>query len=281
MTELIVKPMLADKIDKSRLPKIADDPNTAWEQKVDGDRQLIHVNNGRVFVANREGKAKANGSLPGPVMAYFGAMKGGPYIFDGEIVGRVFWLFDLPVASTYVTCSDPFRYRRDVLAEWYALWGESPHVRLLPSIRDTLGKLELARDLYANGAEGVIIRDLDAPYVSGKRTKNILKAKYVEDVDCFVTELQRGTNEAGKPKSNIVVAVYDANGAEREIGEVTANAGDGERIQIGDVVKVKYLYMTADHRLYQPTYPKLRTDKPKHECTMDQGIRYGNKEVMA
>lgn len=279
MTELIVKPMLAESVDKANLPKLAEDNRVAFEQKVDGTRQLVHVDNGKVFVANRQGKAKANGAMPGPVMAFFSVMRGGPYIFDGELVGRTFWLFDWPVASSYVTCSDPYSYRRDVLNLWYAEWGANEHVRLLPSLREPLGKLELARDLFANGAEGVMVKDLGGPYVSGKRTRYIRKAKFTWDADCVVVDRGRGLSDDGTPKDNIVVAVYD-NGTLREIGEVTALAGDGAKVKVGDVVCVKYLYVTAEHRLYQPTYPKIRTDKSAEECTMDQ-LRYGNKEVMA
>lgn len=300
MTELIVKPMLAESVDKAKLPQLAEDPRFGFQQKVDGHRQMIHVNNGQVFVANRQGKAKANGALPGPVMAFFAAMKGGPYIFDGELVGRTFWLFDLPVASSYVTCEDPYRYRAQVLVRWYHAWGPNEHVRLLRAEWDTLGKLELARDLFANGAEGVMVKDLEGPYVSGKRTKHTRKAKFTWDADCVVVDRARGLNEKGEPKDNFVVAVHpddyvhtapcttyctDDGDVVRcdglaEIGEVTALAGDGARITIGDVVCVKYLYVTAEHRLYQPTYPKIRTDKSADECTMDQ-LRYGNKEVIA
>jgi ATP-dependent DNA ligase len=49
---------------------------------------------------------------------------------------------------------------------------------------------------------------------------------------------------------------------------------------VGSVVTVRYLYATADDRLYQAKYPVLRTDKEPKECTMDQLV-YTNKAVHA
>jgi ATP-dependent DNA ligase len=291
MTTDIIKPMLAQSIDQKRLPKFAEDDRYAFEQKVDGHRQMIHVDHGKVFVANRQGKAKANGELPAVVMDFFRTMKGGPYVFDGELVHRTFWLFDMPLALNIVSPDDEYRFRRGVLDAWYEGWRPNPDVRLLPSRQDTVGKLELARDLLKGGAEGVMVKDLSGPYQPGKRSKFIVKAKFTQDVDCVVVDKQRGKSPDGTPKDNIVVAVHPTGFVHtsacnercaglKEIGEVTALAGDKDKIQIGDVVVVKYLYCTDDDRLYQPTLPRIRDDKSPEECLMDQ-LRYCRKTVLA
>lgn len=70
-------------------------------------------------------------------------------------------------------------------------------------------------------------------------------------------------------KQNLRLAVY-RDGKKVDVGDCTARAGDGLAIKKGDVVEVRYLYVGANGRLYQPTFPKIRDDKAPHECTWDQ-----------
>jgi len=128
----------------------------------------------------------------------------------------------------------------------------------------------LALDMRRDNYEGLIFRQLDAPYREG-RSKDLIKIKFRHTVDCVVTDLRRDK------KANMALGLFDDSQLV-EVAECTALAGDKNRIRIGDVVEVTYLYASADNRLVQPTKPVIRTDKFARECTLDQLV-YPNKSV--
>lgn len=269
----LMTPMLAEAVDVRSLVDYADTPEWAFEQKVDGQRVLIHVDNKSVTPISRDGRYKRT-FWTTQMTAEFTKLTG-QWVFDGEIIAGTLWLFDMPCGDG-VTTATPYGQRRAALAKVFKAW-KPFGIKVLPSYTDLEDKVALARTLMVNGGEGVMVKRLDASYLIGKRSSKNLKAKFVNDVDCIATGLRRNG------KSNIVVSAYD-NDRLVEIGEVTALAGDGARIQVGDVLVVRYLYATTtkegNPRLYQPTLPKIRTDKDAEDCTVDQLV-YSNKEIIS
>jgi hypothetical protein len=124
----------------------------------------------------------------------------------------------------------------------------------------------LVRAVLQVGGEGIIVRDQEAPYESGRRTSALRKAKFIKTMDVVVTA--RGRDG----KDNLSIGVYDGDRLV-DLGTVTAMAGDGPTLQVGQVCEVRYLYahLSPDGpRLIQVTMPRLRTDKLPAECTLDQ-----------
>lgn len=266
----LLAPMLAEKLDGD-LTQYTED-TFAWEQKVDGQRVLVHVDGNSITPVSRDGGYKR--THWSEAMASEFRKLTGQWIFDGEIIQGTLYLFDLPCGNG-VTPATPYAERRAELARVYKKW-KPFGVKLLPTYTDLESKVALYRTLITNGGEGIMVKHMDAPYLIGKRSTKNRKAKFVNDVDCLVTDLRRGG------KSNIVVSAYDSDKL-IEIGEVSALTGDKDRIKVGDVVVVQYLYATTNKegnpRLYQPTYPKIRTDKAAEECSVEQLV-YSNKEVV-
>lgn len=281
-------PMLAEPGDVARLADYIADPAWTFEQKVDGHRKLVVVEDGKVTVLGRDGQVT---TLPANVVEHFRRLAPqmpGTWAFDGEIVPGptgTFWLFDLPCAATRITPATGWAERRAVLGEFYGRLEWPSSIRLLPWARTPVAKAELAEKVRANRGEGVIAKKVNAGYV-GVRTFDVIKLKYRQDVDCVVTRVRVDS------KANMEVGVYRA-GKLVTIGEVTALAGDGPRVlrMFDDittrgahdserlVVCVRYQHCTADDRLFQPTLPRLRTDKAAIECTADQLV-YVNKTVI-
>ncbi len=268
----MLKPQLAEPIQLADIVRYCEDPQWFNQLKVDGHRRLIEVNDRRVTPFNRRGEKT---DLPRPITRRLSL--DGDWIFDGELVGDELWLFDLPRAGHLVCPSDPFRKRLDLLESLFEQWGEDPSVRLLPCYRTHADKVDFVRRALLANVEGIIFRRADGMYHSGRRTLDLLKAKFWRDVDCVVT----GLGIDGK--ANMSLGVYDGVHPEPiDIGEVTALAADGARCKIGDVVTVRYLYFGVNQdkpRLYQPNLPKIRTDKSPRECTIDQLV-HANKEVV-
>lgn len=273
---MILRPILAESLsDLRRLPEYAANDQWLFEQKIDGHRLMVHVDDGKANPVNRAGEPKST-MVTRAILAEFERLTTGCWAFDGEIVGSTFWIFDMPLACDMVEPSTPYITRRQVLDCFFPGWAPNPAIiRLLPYASEHKAKLELAARLLREGCEGLILKDRDFTYVSGKRSRSLLKAKFVHDIDCEVVELRRGG------KDNIVVACYDDTGRQIELGEVTALAGDGATIKVGDVVCVKYAYAVDPRRprLVQPTLPRIRDDKKGEECLLSQ-IHFTNKGVM-
>ncbi len=194
----------------------------------------------------------------------------GDFVLDGELIGNTYWIFDLPLAGTMINPSSPYSERRNTLDELFRLW-QPEHCSLLPIARTQIDKLQLSLDVIAAGGEGLICNEIDAPYLSGKRSKHMLKHKLVKQADCVVIDKGR------EGKDNLTLALWDDK-VLREIVDVSALTGDGPRCSIGDVVTINYLGWNG-HRLTQAVRPCLRHDKAPAECTIDQ-VQLSGQEII-
>lgn len=256
MTEL--RPMLATSIPMDSVGHYVQDENMVAQQKVDGDRVMVVVQDGQVRTLNREGRLRAN-RTPRKVLRQFEKLPGS-WVFDGELLDEL-WLFDLPRANDVVTAGHGYRFRLDVLERFFATWQPDPVVRLLPTARTAWAKASLVDRVLGVGAEGVVFRGLDSPYIPGKRSRQMLKAKAVKTIDCVVTGV------AVEGRNNCHVSVFEGG----HLVEVGSCAMLGKpAVVVGDVVEVKYLYADTGRRLVQPAFLKVRHDKAAIECTIDQ-----------
>lgn len=276
---MILKAALADSIESTQLVKYMQDATVAFEPKLDGHRVLLVTSGGKITALNRNGKEYSRG-LPVEVMVALKKLPHETFVLDGELVGETVWLFDVLVILGQDVTKEVFDRRREMLEKVHLhLLDDHPHphrqpIRLTPSVTTPEGKLALVRAIVQQNGEGIMVKDRDGVYCAGKRTPAIRKAKFEKTCDCVVI----ATKLDGK--DNMSLGVYDANGRLVEIAHCTALAGDGATIKAGDVVEVKYLYAVDPKkpRLYQPTLPRIRTDKSPVECTLDQ-LQYSSRTL--
>lgn len=263
-------PQLAESIDLAALPRYLQDRRWWLEQKVDGHRKLVALSPGGVTVLNRVGEPSM---LPAACLAGLPAVSSGEVVLDGELVGGVLWVFDVPLAPPAATPSMPYGTRREVLDRITPVL-ETATLRFLPVARTAEEKTRLAASVLEAGGEGVILKDTAAAYRSGSRHGGLLKAKFVHDVDAVVTRI------AVDGKQNCAVGLYRPDGCLVEVGMVIVQPRDRVRLHVGGVVTVAYLYCVdpASPRLVQPTRLRLRADKHPEECTMDQ-LRFTDRTV--
>lgn len=251
------------------------DTHDFWASSIvhncDGVRLVVSVSTNAISAFNRRG---ASATIPLPVTyPLLDLMEANTtVVLDGELMGGVFHVFDLPRLDGQVAPGDPLSHRRLVLEHLFALWSPADAVQLLPMATTTEAKAELVRAAIASGAEGVVAKALDSAYQPGKRHPAWRKFKFTHEVDCVVTEVGRDG------KASLVVSVYDGNQLV-EIGECTALAGDGPAVRVGDVVVISYL-LWSGKRLVQPTLPKIRHDKAAADCTVSQLSTSGSKIVL-
>lgn len=264
---------LANNMEFSDIGKFVLNDDWAFEQKLDGERLALVVRDGRVSGLNRRG---VNTPVHREIIKTFVGTTG-TWIFDGEWVDDVFWIFDMPMAPQGIEPRTPYSLRR------HPMEAIVPHiaaltrrVQLVPSYTTPESKVAIARAVVENHAEGLMLKRRSAPYIIGKRTDNMLKAKLIKTVDCIVTEVGR------EGKHSIAVSLYE-NGVllpDHGVGSVKVTDEMLHALEVGEVVEVIYLYCTDDRRLYQPRFGRRRPDKNPTDCTTDQ-LQYTDKTVLA
>ena len=247
------------------------------DQKLDGHRGLLHVDDGRVRMVGRSGLDLP--VIPTVYNPFKPMLDTGRWVFDGEYLDKTYYIFDVVEAGGgFITPKTPYEDRRTFLEDFCGRWnpGRFGPVTLVPTFRTSKGKARLVETVRTLGGEGMMFKRRTAPYSVG-RSPNILKAKFRNDVDCVVTK--RGTDG----KDNMTLCLWDSTDSQTrrlvEVGECTGLAGDGPRVKVGDVVTVIYQNASKNNRLVMPTKPKIRTDKAPDECVMDQLV-YFNKTVI-
>jgi ATP-dependent DNA ligase len=270
-----MKPMLARPVDLRQVDSYLTDNDWVAQQKLDGDRILILVQDGRVQALNREGGPRRN-RVPQKVLDQFQTFVSlpGTWCFDGELMagGGAFWIFDLPTAADKVRTTDPFEFRHAVLERFMAggSWPTDPCVRLLPVAHTTEAKQALFAELQERGGEGLILRHREGPYRAGKRSDMMLKAKFTFTVDAVVHEVRPDG------RNNCTYRLFD-NGLWVPAGSCSLEARPD--VRPGDVIEIRALYASPDGLLYQPVMVRVRDDKSPTACTVDQ-LRYTDRTVI-
>jgi ATP-dependent DNA ligase len=285
----------------------------SYEPKWDGFRALAFVDGSDCYLQSRNGK---------PLGRYFPELRfpEGRYVLDGELVildsdGRQefdalqqrihpavsrierlaremparFLAFDLLARDDRSLLEEPFERRRAELEDLI----DKP-VELTPTTRDPS-----EAEPWLQDAEGVVAKQLDAPYRPGERT-GMVKVKRVRTIDCVVVGWRPG-KEPGTLGS-LILGLYDKAGKVRVVGHTsgfrakekrelpaklaayeTGERGMGEpsrwtadrelewiSVRPELVVEITFDHISAGRIRHGAKVVRWRDDKPPRECTLDQ-----------
>ncbi len=275
-------PMLANEVNADRdLVGYTHDDDVVFEPKLDGHRVMVVIEEGRVTAIGRNGQASQHKPLftdrhRFPHLKRLAEMV--DVTLDGELVDGKLWIFDMPFLNwrggldMNFEATEPWRTRRKALGLVFETWSPDPKLfGLLSYAEGWEAKEQLVADLRERCAEGVIIKDKEAPYRWGRRTNHTLKAKFWKSADLVVTAVGVGG------KGNVALSAWK-DGVLVPVGKTSTN-GKGV-VPMDAVVEVRYLYLGPGDRLVQPDLLRVRTDKSGPECSFDQLVRT-NKEVLA
>jgi ATP-dependent DNA ligase len=230
-----IKPQLA--LTRKELPL---GEEWAYEQKLDGFRAIVFVDGADSYIQSRGGK---NLSRYFPELSF----PPGRYVADGELVirdgegniefdalqsrihpaeSRITLLsreipaglvaFDLLAEGEEVLLETPFRERRERLE---ALLGDTS-VEVSKLSPDT----EQAEE-WLRRTEGTMAKQLDAPYVPGKR-KGMAKVKRERTIDCVVMGWRPGKEEG--TVGSLILGLYDG-GELRSVGHISGFSQETKR----------------------------------------------------
>lgn len=266
----MILPQLAKSTEVTSLEQFIKDDRWVIEQKLDGDRILL-VSAGMEVpptAITRNGSIYTK-RLPASVRNF--RFPEGEWVLDGELVGRKFWAFDMPLVPNKGADGAALWARRAMLEAFLA---DMPsEFGLVPQAKTVDEKIALASRALKECYEGLVLKMADSPYRSGGRTEEWLKLKFVSTADCVVTGVRtdgKDSVDLGMVEGGQLVPI----GRASLIGKEKSGA-----VQVGDVLEIRYLYCGAGGRLFQPTILRKRTDKRPDECTMDQ-LKMVNKEVL-
>jgi ATP-dependent DNA ligase len=272
-------PMLASSMDVAHLDACVTGDQYVIEQKLDGHRVILRIQDGLSPLAlTRNGNPYTKG-LPD---ALFQGFPPGRWALDGEWIAPhsggdgIYWVFDLLDANGMINYGTTLDDRRAVLEAFFDLGLNNPIIRLVPQAKSTEEKRVLVDRCRAMGAEGVMTKVKTGTYQPGARSREIFKAKFVETADVVVMALR------DDGKDSVRLGAYDANGLNLiDVGRASLIGKEKSgAFAVGDVLEVRYLYMGAGERLFQPTIMKRRTDKRAEECSVQQ-FKHVSKTVLA
>jgi ATP-dependent DNA ligase len=285
----------------------------SYEPKWDGFRAIAFVDGDESFLQSRNGK---------PLSRYFPELEfpPGEYVLDGELVilgkggkqefellqqrihpaeSRIrklaaempvrFVAFDLLAVDGEVLLDEPFARRRERLEEI---------VREPLDITPWTTEREQAEP-WLQGAEGVIAKELSAPYRPGERT-GMVKVKRVRTIDAVIVGWRPGKEEG--TLGSLILGLYDEGGElqvvghssgfsakqKRELPEFLApyetgerGSGDPSRWDTGRelewrtlrpelVAEVTFDHVSGHRIRHGAKLKRWREDKDPRECTIEQ-----------
>jgi bifunctional non-homologous end joining protein LigD len=248
---------------------LIDDKDHVAQQKLDGNRVLVHVRSDGSFATNRSGQKT---SIAEHILDGVSELPHGT-IIDGEVVnvdGSVTYiLFDvLQIGEEDVR-------EHGYLARWQRLDedlepGLSGPIRIIECARTPKEKRSLHDRLAAARAEGIVFKRKDAPYTSGRPASGgtQLKHKFVKSADVVIIEnagnAYRMQVRDGKKWLDVGKVFSGTTNESRK--KIDKHLGNGEKL----VAEVRYLYATEDEQLFQPVFVRLRDDKEPTDCLRSQ-----------
>ena len=276
-----------------------------FEPKLDGFRALCYVDKKKVTFISRNGLDITHKYPELDVRAH---IKAKTCILDGEIVAydahgapnfnllqnggqAVYVVFDILKKDGIWLIKKPLLERKKVLA---ATIKESPFIE--KSFFTTQG-VALWKEMVAKNMEGVMAKVQESPYILGVRSKNWLKIKRFNTIDCIIIGYRQGVRVI----ASLALGLYTSSGSLRYIG----NVGTGfsldflktlhkrlkplelKRPHVDVDIKnihwvsprlaceVKYVEITRDGMLRSPAFVRLRPDKKVRDCTVkDQMLSF-------
>lgn len=252
-----IRCQLLNAIDKEELSHFLLSEKYCLQEKIDGRRLMIRKQGDAITGINRRGLIVA---IPEPIRQAIAQI---PHdlLIDGEAVGDVFHAFDLLEVKGHDMRQRRYIDRFSGLI--MVIPPKQPALRWISTTITPDDKVETYEELRQTQREGVVFKDIDAPYSPGRPNSGgpQLKYKFVETASFVV--LSR--NE----QRSVTVGLYDGDHLV-PAGNVTIPPNH-EVPAPDEVAEVRYLYAFKESgSIYQPVYLGKRCDIPASECVVEQ-----------
>jgi bifunctional non-homologous end joining protein LigD len=197
-------PQLLNPVEEDRVRDLIQDPDWMAQEKKDGIRLMARSKDRVVSGSNRKGITI---SIPVAVEGVIADLAE-RLVLDGELVGDVYWAFDLLEIGDedLRLCGAEARYHR--LLKLVGNLPEDGAVRIVPCVPSTFLKQELFEKLRSQRAEGVVFKKKASPYTPGRPNSggDQVKFKFTETVTCLVD----GANDSRRSVRLLVASGSDS-----------------------------------------------------------------------
>lgn len=236
-----IRCQLLNAIDESELSRLLIGRTHCLQEKHDGRRLMVRKQGDTITGINRRGLVVA---IPDAIRE---AVEHIPFdvLIDGEAVGDTLQAFDL--LEVKGNCLRHRRYIDRFSGLIMVIPRNIPALRWVSTSIDPNDKVEIYEELRATNREGVVFKEVDAPYSAGRPNSGgpQLKFKFVESASFIVT--------ARNDKRSVSLGLFDGNELV-SAGNVTIPSNH-EVPAKGEVVECQYLYCFRESgSIYQPVY---------------------------
>lgn len=270
-----VLPLTADELEAALY-----DPRQGLSEKINGERTLIACDCHTLTAYNRKGQQISLVPTGAQPLLRIGI----PCLLDGERLAGdamgAYVCFDVLEWHGASVRHRPYEQRIELIRAAAtiaaAVGPEMPVITahsfyVLTADTDLLRGRSLCTRIQGRGGEGVILRDMDAPYQEGD-TESIRKFKFLASVDCIILAVNPGL-----ATGSITLGLLREDGTIIDVGNVRSGLKDCDITAIAamlaagkrPVIEIQYLLArTVGYKLVEPktSMLKLRTDKDWHEC---------------
>ncbi|WP_061261902.1 WGR domain-containing protein [Leptospira interrogans] len=252
---------LLNPIDEEELSTYVEDDQYGAQEKLDGNRMMIRKIGDNVEGINRKGLIIAISQILHDHSLSFSE----DFILDGEVIGDVFFPFDIFSKDGKDIQHLPYQERYAILESILKDQDEIFHIVKL--VKSTKGKKVLLEELREKQKEGIVFKDLNASYKAGRPSSkgSQIKFKFYETATVSV--------ETVNLKRSVSMRLYNGN-EWVSVGNVTIPVNFAIPKE-NDIIEVRYLYAYKGGSLYQPTYLGVRTDADENDCDLKQ-LKYKN-----
>ena len=263
-------PHLLVPISIETLYELVYDDNYGFEQKIDGERLMIDRRQHEVVSSNKLGFVN---TVPAQITNELLQSDHADILLDGESLNGQMHVFDILRLNGVCVKHLPMIERHRLLSEFVAL-KNLPKVPLYVGTEAKSAFLALAISGRAeNLVEGVVAKQLDAPYSPGRATPSEatqFKFKFVDDASCVVMAVH-------PTKRSVAIGLLDQNGAMCEVGNVGIPV-NSRMPDIDDIIDVQYRHKFEEGDLCEPVFLKHRSDILRNECMIGQVTRIKSRQ---
>lgn len=255
-----ILPQLLNEVDKTLVPQLLCDNDWIAEEKHDGHRRMMEQGSvdQQVGSINRKGLRVGLPKETADALACLSAFS--PWRLDGELVGNVFYVFDV-LQWESVDCTGKSVMKRLELLEIVRSALNTQFVKVTVVARTTQEKKDLFERMKSEKREGVVFKKLSSSYIAGRPSSggDQLKHKFVETATFVVVShsIDRRSVQLGLV------------GVQRELGSVTIPP-NADIPAVGTLVEIRYLYAYPDGALAQPNFIGVRDDIELSACVEGQ-----------
>lgn len=251
------KCVLLNPIEDEELEKYLSDSNWIAQQKIDGVRFMLHKTKDKINAYNRRG---LYANIPTDLYNFAKSIEG-DFLVDGELVGDIFYTFDILEHNENDLRQEPFHSRFTILQNWV---NNNPcELIKLTETHSKDNKVSFYEKLVKENQEGIVFKHCDAHYYVGRPASGgkYVKYKFYSTCSCIVTDVNN--------KRSVSIGLFSGKKLV-DAGNVTIPI-NFEIPNKDDIVEVRYLYARKQSgSLYQPVYLGKRTDIPREDCKQSQ-----------